>query len=110
MRAFLFSHRSRRLCHVITLISATDGDGVFDGMVGDLQGGRVDLGFSQMFVKQERTAIIDFSAVYDFDSNCFLAAKPPPLPQFMALVKPLSTEAWLERKHFRLLHAFNTSI
>ena len=39
-------------------------------------------------------SIMDFSAVYDFDSNCFLSALPPPLPQFMAIVKPLTAGAW----------------
>ncbi len=58
-----------------------DGDGVFSGMVGDLQAGRVDLGFSQLFVKEERRGFMDFTLEYDYEYACFLVKKYPPLPQ-----------------------------
>ncbi len=57
-----------------------DGDGVFSGMVGDLQAGRVDLGFSQLFVKEERRGFMDFTLEYDYEYACFLVKKYPPLP------------------------------
>ncbi len=49
--------------------------------VCSLQFKRVDLGFSQLFVKLGRRSIIDFTTQYDFDFNCFLVKKYPPLPQ-----------------------------
>ena len=41
-------------------------------------------------LQAERLPVMDFSAPYDFDSNCFLVRKPLPLPKFMSLVMPFT--------------------
>ncbi|TRY73866.1 hypothetical protein TCAL_14003, partial [Tigriopus californicus] len=72
-----------------------DGDGKFDGMVGDLQFDRADLGFAQVFAKAERLSIMDFSLEYDYDYDAFLVLKPSPLPQIVAMVRPFKTSTWI---------------
>lgn len=67
-----------------------DGDGLYDGIVGDLQMGWSDLGYSQLFIKYDRTFLMDFSIPYDLDHNCFLTKKPEELPKILALVMPFT--------------------
>ena len=74
-----------------------DGDGLYDGLVGDLQSRRVDVGFSQLFIKRDRTDIMDFSQAYDYEYTCFLTLRPRE-PQFKALVKPFSQGVWYENE------------
>lgn len=39
------------------------------------------MGFSQLFVKHERTGIMDFSSQYEYDYSCFLVEKADFYPQ-----------------------------
>ena len=61
--------------------SDRDGDGVYSGLLGDLQARRADLGVAQLFVRRKRMGIMDFSGHYDYDYSCFMVRKPKPLPQ-----------------------------
>ena len=64
--------------------SDRDGDGVYSGLLGDLQARRADLGVAQLFVRRKRMGIMDFSGHYDYDYSCFMVRKPKPLPQVRA--------------------------
>ncbi len=61
--------------------SDRDGDGVYSGLLGDLQARRADMGVAQLFVRRKRMGIMDFSGHYDYDYSCFMVRKPKPLPQ-----------------------------
>lgn len=72
-----------------------DGDGILNGLVGDLQLKKRQFGYSQLFIKYERSQVIDYSEPYDYDRDCFLVKKPKPLSQFYALLYPFSLNAWV---------------
>ena len=72
-----------------------DGDGILNGIVGDLQLKKREFGFAQLLIMYHRSQVIDYSEPYDFDYSCFLLKKPKPLPQFYALGYPLTWDLWI---------------
>ena len=52
-------------------------------MAGDVQFGRTDIGFGNLFIMSEIWPLMDFTTPYNFDGFCFLIAKPKPLENWL---------------------------
>ena len=72
-----------------------DGDGILNGLTGDLQLKKREFGFSDLFIKFERSKVIDFSEPWKIDRDCFLVKKPKPLSKFYALIYPFTLYVWV---------------
>ncbi len=48
----------------------------FNGMLGDLQHGRTDVGMDNLYIRTDSAVFIDFSGPYNFDAYCFLVPMP----------------------------------
>jgi len=70
-------------------------DGSFNGIVGELQFERADVGWANLFIKTDRKEVIDFTEPYRTDPVCFMYRKPPPAPQWMAVMSPLDIYTWI---------------
>ncbi|XP_069168871.1 uncharacterized protein [Procambarus clarkii] len=63
--------------------------GKFTGMVGELQGEKVDVG-APMGPLAERLNAMDFVNVYKVDFMKILSLKPTLLPEYLSLIRPFS--------------------
>nr|XP_045624238.1 uncharacterized protein LOC123774152 [Procambarus clarkii] len=66
--------------------------GKFTGMVGELQGEKVDVG-APMGPLAERLNAMDFVNVYKVDFMKILSLKPTLLPEYLSLIRPFSVTA-----------------
>ncbi len=48
----------------------------FNGMLGDLQHGRTDVGMDNLYIRTDSAVFIDFSGPYNYDAYCFLVPMP----------------------------------
>ncbi|XP_043230005.1 glutamate receptor-like [Amphibalanus amphitrite] len=71
-----------------------NGFGYWTGLVGDMVQRRAHFGMANLFITQPRSQIIDFSRPYDFEQACFVVWQPPPLPRWLALLRPFSASGW----------------
>ncbi|KAK4324221.1 hypothetical protein Pmani_005061 [Petrolisthes manimaculis] len=68
-------------------------DGVFSGMMGDLQREEVDIG-TPPTITAGRAKIIDFARAYPSVPLILTSLEPTVLPQHLALVRPFKDEVW----------------
>ncbi|KAF0303835.1 Glutamate receptor [Amphibalanus amphitrite] len=71
-----------------------NGFGYWTGLVGDMVQRRAHFGMANLFITEPRSQIIDFSRPYDFEQACFVVWQPPPLPRWLALLRPFSISDW----------------
>ncbi|KAG7301285.1 hypothetical protein JYU34_014206 [Plutella xylostella] len=70
--------------------------GAFDGMIGALQRGEIDIGGSPVFFRAERFKVLDYYMETWRSKQCFIFRHPKRVGAFYTIfTRPLSTSVWL---------------
>ncbi len=69
-------------------------NGTFDGILGDLQNGRTDIGLVNLWVRVDSFPYVDFGTPYNYDGFCFGMPLPRDSRDYLALLRPMSMESW----------------
>ena len=62
--------------------------------MGDLSNGFTDIGWANLFIRDDRRAIMDFTDTYSFHFTTFLVRKPQALPMWTAPIQPYGSVMW----------------
>ena len=84
---------------------------LYKGLVGQLQRKKSDIGFANLFMVPDRMKYIDYTDPYLIEYASFMlsmiskffcsllfkisSAKPPNPPQWLRILQPLQTSAWI---------------
>jgi len=71
------------------------GSGNFSGILGDLQFGRVEISWGNLYVTEDRMGKLDFTQWYATDTFCALTRRPQPITGLEKLYKNLDWPTWL---------------
>ena len=52
---------------------------------GDVQYGRTDLGFANLFIMSDIYPLMDFTTSYNFEGMCFVISKPKPAENWLGM-------------------------
>ncbi|XP_045621118.2 ionotropic receptor 21a [Procambarus clarkii] len=99
-----------RLLHILAdalnfrlkIVNPSDGDkwgspmanGSWSGLTGDLTQHRAHMGVANLFIHIHYLEVVDMTVPYDMEFGCFITPLPKPLPQWVALVYPFSSQVW----------------
>ncbi|XP_069942931.1 ionotropic receptor 21a-like [Cherax quadricarinatus] len=86
----------------LKIITPSDGDkwgsplgnGSWSGLTGDLTQHRAHMGVANLFIHIHYLEVVDMTVAYDMEFGCFLTPLPRPLPQWLALLYPFSSQVW----------------
>ncbi|XP_043222483.1 ionotropic receptor 21a-like [Amphibalanus amphitrite] len=70
-------------------------NGTWIGLVGDVKERRAHFGIANIFLTLSRWKHVDYTRPYDHEHACFAVWNKPPLPHWLAVVRPFSWPAWL---------------
>ncbi len=70
------------------------GSGNYTGLLGELQHGRVDVGWANLYKIHSRSQFMDFTVWYWMTENCALTEKSKPYPKIMALLLIFDWRMW----------------
>ena len=70
-------------------------NGTWIGLVGDVKERRADFGIANIFLTLSRWKHVDYTRPYDYEHACFVVWNKPPLPHWLAVIRPFSWPVWL---------------
>ncbi|GFU29798.1 lig_chan-Glu_bd domain-containing protein, partial [Nephila pilipes] len=70
-------------------------NGTWDGVVGLVQSGEVDIGMQSLSISEERMTAVDFSIPYIVHQKAFTVKEPGLMPKITAFTYPFTMNVWI---------------
>ncbi|GFU06257.1 uncharacterized protein TNCV_4765561 [Trichonephila clavipes] len=72
-----------------------NSNGTWDGVIGFVQSGEVDMGLGTLSISEERMKVVDFSVPYVILKQIFIVKKPGSMPKVTTFPYPFTQNAWI---------------